>query len=80
MLAQQAISAVKQQAKIGREMEVLVDAIDDEDAIARTKGDAPEIDGHLYIDEGHEGLSPGDIVTVRVDEAGEYDLWGTRVA
>jgi ribosomal protein S12 methylthiotransferase len=41
--------------------------------------DAPEIDGNLFIDEGFEGLAPGDIVAVTVDEAGEYDLWGSRV-
>jgi ribosomal protein S12 methylthiotransferase len=39
--------------------------------------DAPEIDGNLFIDEGFEGLAPGDLVTVTVDEAGIYDLWGT---
>jgi ribosomal protein S12 methylthiotransferase len=38
--------------------------------------DAPEIDGNLFIDEGFEALSVGDIVTVEVEEAGEYDLWG----
>ena len=38
--------------------------------------DAPEIDGNLYIDEGFEGLAPGDILNVVVEEAGEYDLWG----
>ena len=42
----------------------------------RTRADAPEIDGNLFIDEGFEALSPGDILTVTVDEAGEYDLWG----
>ena len=36
----------------------------------------PEIDGNLFIDEGHQDLNVGDIVTVEVDEAGEYDLWG----
>ena len=30
----------------------------------------------FFIDEGTEGLSIGDLVTVEVDEAGEYDLWG----
>ena len=45
----------------------------------RTKGDAPEIDGNLFIDEGFEGLKPGDLVTVEVEEAGDYDLWGRRV-
>lgn len=58
-------------------MQVIVDEID-EDGIAtcRTKADAPEIDGNLFIDEGTEGLQAGDLVTVEVDEAGEYDLWG----
>jgi ribosomal protein S12 methylthiotransferase len=41
--------------------------------------DAPEIDGNLFIDAGFEGLSVGDLVTVTVEEAGEYDLWGRVV-
>jgi len=36
--------------------------------------------GNLFIDEGYEGLNVGDIVTVTVDEAGEYDLWGVLEA
>ncbi len=57
-------------------MQVLVDEVDDEAATCRTMADAPEIDGNLFIDEGFETLSPGDMVTVEVDEASEYDLWG----
>jgi ribosomal protein S12 methylthiotransferase len=75
----QAISAAKLAAKVGHRIEVIVDAVDDEGATCRTKADAPEIDGNLFIDEGFEGLAPGDIVTVEVDEAGDYDLWGRRV-
>ena len=73
----QAISEEKLAAKVGSLQEVIVDDID-EDGIAtcRTKADAPEIDGCLFIDEGTQGLAVGDIVTVEVDEAGEYDLWG----
>lgn len=73
----QAISEAKLANKVGQQMEVLVDDID-EDGVAtcRTKADAPEIDGNLFIDEGTENLSVGDLVTVEVDEAGEYDLWG----
>ncbi len=41
--------------------------------------DAPEIDGNLFIDEGFETLAPGDMLTVEVDEAGDYDLWGRPV-
>lgn len=72
----QAISAAKLAARVGSVMQVIVDAVDEDGATCRTRGDAPEIDGNLYIDEGFEGLAPGDIVSVTVDEAGEYDLWG----
>ncbi len=73
----QAISEAKLQAKVGRVMDVIVDDIDAEGiATCRTKADAPEIDGNLFIDAGTEGLSVGEIVSVEVDEAGEYDLWG----
>ncbi|WP_111428474.1 30S ribosomal protein S12 methylthiotransferase RimO [Rhodobacteraceae bacterium DSL-40] len=72
----QAISAAKLAAKVGRTLEVIVDEVDDEAATCRTKADAPEIDGNLFIDEDFEGLSPGDILTVEVEEASEYDLWG----
>ncbi|PHO03683.1 30S ribosomal protein S12 methylthiotransferase RimO [Rhodobacteraceae bacterium 4F10] len=73
----QAISEAKLEAKVGQVMDVIVDDIDDDGiATCRTKADAPEIDGNLFIDEGTEGLSVGDIVRVEVDEAGEYDLWG----
>ncbi len=73
----QAISEAKLEAKVGQRLEVIVDDID-EDGIAtcRTWADAPEIDGNLFIDDGTDGLSVGDIVSVEVDEAGEYDLWG----
>ncbi len=75
----QAISAEKLAARIGRRLEVIVDEVDAEGATCRTHADAPEIDGNLFIDEGFEALKPGDIVTVEVDEAGEYDLWGRLV-
>ncbi len=77
----QAISEAKLAAKVGQVMDVIVDDIDAEGiATCRTKADAPEIDGCLFIDEGTAGLSVGDIVSVEVDEAGEYDLWGVRRA
>ena len=75
----QAISEAKLAAKVGRRLEVIVDEVDEDGATCRTKADAPEIDGNLFIDEGFEGLAPGDILTVEVDEAGEYDLWGSPV-
>jgi len=75
----QVISEAKLAAKVGRRIEVIVDEIDEDAATCRTTSDAPEIDGNLFIDEGFEGLKVGDIVSVEVDEAGEYDLWA-RVA
>jgi ribosomal protein S12 methylthiotransferase len=74
----QAISAAKLAAKVGRTLHVIVDEVDAEGATCRTMADAPEIDGNLFIDDGFEGLAPGDIVPVTVDEAGDYDLWGRR--
>ena len=74
----QGISEAKLAAKVGKVMEVIVDEVDEDGATCRTKADAPEIDGNLFIDEDFEGLAPGDIVTVKVDEAGDYDLWGHR--
>ncbi len=76
MQKSQAISEAKLAAKIGKKLEVIVDDIDTEGATCRTWGDAPEIDGNLFIDEGFEGLTIGDILTVEVDEASDYDLWG----
>ncbi|WP_038077693.1 30S ribosomal protein S12 methylthiotransferase RimO [Thioclava pacifica] len=75
----QAISEAKLQSKVGTIQQVIVDEVDEQGATCRTKADAPEIDGNLFIDEGFEALNPGDIVTVEVDEASEYDLWGRLV-
>ena len=75
----QGISEAKLAAKVGKVLQVLVDEVDAEGATCRTMADAPEIDGNLFIDEGFEVLAPGDLVTVQVDEAGEYDLWGRRL-
>ncbi|WP_118136231.1 30S ribosomal protein S12 methylthiotransferase RimO [Oceanicella sp. SM1341] len=73
----QRISAEKLEAKVGSVQQVIVDSVDGDGAVCRTKADAPEIDGNLFIDEGFEALKPGDMVTVTVDEASEYDLWGS---
>ena len=75
MAKSQAISEAKLAKKVGKRLEVIVDEIDEDGATCRTWADAPEIDGNLFIDEGFDTLSVGDIVKVTVDEAGEYDLW-----
>ena len=75
----QGISQAKLATKVGATLQVIVDEVDEDGATCRTKADAPEIDGNLFIDEDFDGLSPGDIVTVEVEEAGDYDLWGRIV-
>jgi ribosomal protein S12 methylthiotransferase len=79
MAKSQAISEAKLEAKVGQVIEVIVDEIDEDAATCRTKADAPEIDGNLFIDEDFEGLAIGQIVKVEVEEADEYDLWGRVV-
>ena len=79
MALSQQISEEKLAAKVGTRQQVIVDLVEDDAATCRTMADAPEIDGNLFIDEGHQVLTPGDIVTVEVDEASEYDLWGRLV-
>ena len=80
MEVQERISAAKLQAKVGSIQTVLVDeVVEGEDgsiqAIARTKADAPEIDGVVYLDDA-EGLTPGDFVDVQITDADGHDLWG----
>ena len=79
MAKAQAISEAKLAARVGRVLSVIVDEVDEEGATCRTMADAPEIDGNLFIDEGFAGLAAGDIVTVTVEEAADYDLWGRLV-
>jgi ribosomal protein S12 methylthiotransferase len=76
MLRAQAISAKKLAAKVGRRLPVLVDEGGAHEARGRTKGDAPGIDGTVRIST-RRPLRAGDVVTVRIDRADAYDLWGT---
>ena len=73
----QKISTRKLLAKLGTVQEVIVDEVDREGAICRSVGDAPEIDGNVFIDTNFEHLNQGDILPVVIDESSEYDLWGT---
>ena len=59
-------------------LDVIIDEIDEDGALGRSKGDAPEIDGSVFVD-GGEALKVGEIVRVRIDEADEYDLYGSLV-
>jgi ribosomal protein S12 methylthiotransferase len=76
MELQAEISADKLQHKVGSVQQVLVDAIDGELAIARSKADAPEIDGLVQIQDGERmGLKPGEFVDVTIMGADEHDLF-----
>jgi len=74
------ISAEKLAAKIGRTLDVIIDAVDPESggATGRSKADAPEIDGEVHLrDAGH--LSVGSIAAVTIEDADEHDLYGVPV-
>ena len=78
MEKQQDISTRKLKARIGTEMQVLVDEVDEEGAIGRCYADAPEIDGMVYLN-GEQSVAAGDLVTVKIEASDEYDLWGSVV-
>ena len=77
-----AISAAKLAAKVGRTIPVIIDEVGEADedgsigATGRSEADAPEIDGHVYLRDVPEGLAPGAIVSVTVEDADEHDLYG----
>lgn len=75
MAAQQKISAQKLQAKIGQEMEVLVDEVDADRIVARSAADAPEIDGNVFL-QTDDRVEAGDFIMVTIEDADEYDLYG----
>jgi ribosomal protein S12 methylthiotransferase len=76
MERQQAISAKKLAAKVGRRIEAIVDEGGATSAKGRSKGDAPGIDGVVHV-ASHRSLRAGDIVSVKIERADNYDLWGT---
>jgi ribosomal protein S12 methylthiotransferase len=75
MMHQAQISARRLEAKVGRHMQVLIDSVDDEGAVGRSRGDAPEIDGCVYVDS--IDCRPGDFVDVTIVDAGTHDLHAT---
>ena len=78
MAHQSKISADRLQKRIGRIETVLVDEVVAEGAVARSKADAPEIDGQVFID-GADHLNVGDFVQVELEDADEYDMWARLV-
>jgi ribosomal protein S12 methylthiotransferase len=77
MTVQKEVSSAQLERKVGAVIDVLVDEVDADGAIARSQWDAPEIDGNVFLN-GEHGVKAGDIVRVKVVEAGDYDLWAER--
>lgn len=78
MERQQKVSASLLKKKVGKRLPVIIDKSDGTMAIGRTRYDAPEIDGTVQVS-SRRPLRVGDIVTVKIDAAGAYDLQGTAV-
>jgi ribosomal protein S12 methylthiotransferase len=74
MALQQEISAERLKQKVGQSIDVMIDEIGPDGAVGRSKGDAPEIDGVVYVSDA-ANLKPGDIVNRQVVDADDYDLW-----
>ena len=78
MLLQEEISSGRLLRKVGKTIQVLVDSVDEEGAVARSAADAPEIDGLVYIDNG-QALKVGDFVNVRITDSDTHDLWAETI-
>lgn len=74
MALQQDISAQRLSRRVGQSVEILIDEITPDGAVGRTKGDAPEIDGVVFVDDS-SGLRAGDVIKREVTKADNYDLW-----
>lgn len=75
MATQQRISAERLQERVGRELDVLIDSTEGDNAVGRSYADAPEIDGVVIVEDAAH-LAPGSLVKVRVVAADDYDVWG----
>lgn len=78
MAVQQEISRELLGERRGHSIDVIIDEVDEEGAIGRSKWDAPEIDGSVFLN-GETKVREGDIVRAEIEHADEYDLWGSLV-
>ena len=72
------VSEERLKSFVGRDIDVIVDEVDEEGALCRSKYDAPEIDGSVFLN-GETDVAAGDIVKARILHADDYDLWGERI-
>lgn len=78
MELQARISAERLARQVGRILTVLVDEVGEEEVVARSAGDAPEVDGQVFV-RAAEGMHPGELHSVRVVAAGDHDLWAEPI-
>jgi ribosomal protein S12 methylthiotransferase len=78
MQKQQAISARRMKRKVGTRQEIIIDEVGPSVAMGRSKADAPDIDGTVYV-ASRRPLKVGEIATVKIERAEAYDLHGTVV-
>ena len=78
MAHQQAISKKRLKRKVGTQQQIIIDEVGPTVAKGRSKGDAPEIDGAVYV-KSKKPLRVGDFATVKIQRADEYDLHGSAV-
>jgi ribosomal protein S12 methylthiotransferase len=78
MQRQQAISARRLKRKVGTRQQVIIDEVGPNGAKGRSKADAPEIDGSVYV-ASRRPMRVGEIATVKIERADSYDLHGTAV-
>jgi len=72
------ISTIKLRKKVGQTMQVMVDEVDEEGVIARSKADAPEIDGLVFVDSQTQ-YAPGTLIDVKITDSSEHDLYAVEV-
>ncbi len=75
MELQSEISARKLVRKVGTRQQVIIDEVVEQGAVARSRADAPEVDGQVFID-GATGLKVGQLTDVVIEETDDHDMWG----
>ena len=78
MQLQQEISEDKLEEKVGKTLEVIVDEVEGDVIIGRSYADAPEVDGTVQVYSDQQ-VQVGDIISVEIEEATEYDLIGSQI-
>lgn len=78
MQLQEGISRQRLATKVGRRMTVMIDEMAEDQVIARSSADAPEIDGLVYLEKNHHG-QPGDFIEVEITGSDAHDLFATMI-